>query len=166
MIFQNSIDSSFSNPSYAKENPLYRALKEFGRIIKSIFILTYLDDVKLRQRSEKQLNRAELSNKFSHAVFFANNREFNQATRDEQEIATACKALIQNAIVLWNYLYLSQLLANCIDDNERNEMISSIKNCSVIIWRHINLHGEYDFKRKAANETLFDMAKIMALQLA
>jgi TnpA family transposase len=31
--------------SYAKDHPLYRALKEFGRIIKSQFILTYYDDV-------------------------------------------------------------------------------------------------------------------------
>ncbi len=43
--------------SYAKDNPLYRAMKEFGRIIKSLYILTYFDDVKLRQRIEKQLNR-------------------------------------------------------------------------------------------------------------
>ncbi len=39
--------------SYAKDHPLYQALKEFGRITKSIFILTYFDDVKLRQRIEK-----------------------------------------------------------------------------------------------------------------
>jgi TnpA family transposase len=44
--------------SYARNNPLYKAIKEFGRIIKSMFILlTYYDDVKLRQRIEKQLNR-------------------------------------------------------------------------------------------------------------
>ncbi len=152
--------------SYAKENPLYQALKEFGRIIKSIFILTYFDDVKLRQRIEKQLNRIELSNKFSNAVFFANNREFTQATREEQEIVTSCKVFIQNAIVLWNYLYLSQLLTSCINDHERNDMIGMIKNCSVIVWRHINLYGEYDFKRQAANETLFNIEKILALRLA
>ena len=54
--------------SYAKDHPLYRALKEFGRIIKSQFILTYYDDVELRQRIEKQLNKVELANKFSAAV--------------------------------------------------------------------------------------------------
>jgi len=135
--------------SYAKDNPLYQALKEFGRIIKSIFILTYFDDIRLRQRIEKQLNRIELSNKFSNAVFFANDGEFKQATADEQGIATACKVLIQNAIVLWNYLYLSQLLANCIDDNERNEMVSMIKSGSIMTWRHINLYGEYDCNSSA-----------------
>tara|TARA_A100001015_G_C14977555_1_gene707974 strand:+ start:1178 stop:1519 length:342 start_codon:yes stop_codon:yes gene_type:complete len=46
--------------SYAKSNPLYRAIKEFGRINKSIFILSYYDDNKLRQRIEKQLNRVEI----------------------------------------------------------------------------------------------------------
>ena len=98
--------------SYSKDHPLYRAIKEFGRIIKSQFFLTYIDDVDLRQHIEKQLNRVELSNKFSKAVFFDKNSEFTVATREEQEIVTACKTLIQNAIVLWNYLYLSQLLIN------------------------------------------------------
>ncbi|MCD8543216.1 MAG: transposase, partial [Gammaproteobacteria bacterium] len=152
--------------SYAKNNPLYKALKEFGRIIKSIFILTYYHDVKLRQKIEKQLNRVELSNKFSNAVFFANDGEFKQATIEEQEIATACKTFIQNAIVLWNYLYLSQLLANCVDDNERNEIVSMIKNGSILTWRHINLYGEYDFKRPPSNDHAFDMVKILSLKVA
>lgn len=152
--------------SYAKDNPLYKALKEFGRIIKSIFILTYYHDVKLRQRIEKQLNRIELSNKFSNAIFFANDGEFKQATVDEQEIAVACRVLIQNAIVLWNYLYLSQLLTNCVDDNERNEMVEMIKNGSVLTWRHINLYGEYDFNRLPANDFAFNMSKILALKVA
>lgn len=152
--------------SYAKDHPLYKAIKEFGRVIKSIFILTYFDDMKLRQRIEKQLNRIELSNKFSNAVFYANHSEFKQGSLDEQEVAVACKVLIQNAIVLWNYLYLSQLLANCKDEEERNELVNMIKEGSIINWRHINLHGEFDFKRQAVNETPFDLNKIMSLKLA
>ena len=77
--------------SYAKDHPLYKALKEFGRIIKSIFILTYFDDVEFRQRIEKQLNKTELTNKFSKAVFFANNQEFKQGEKEEQEIAAAVR---------------------------------------------------------------------------
>jgi TnpA family transposase len=152
--------------SYARDNPLYKALKEFGRTIKSLFILTYYDDVKLRQRVEKQLNRIELSNKFSNAVFYANNREFKQATREEQETAIGCKLLIQNAIVLWNYLYLSQLLVNCIDDKERSDMVEMIRKGSIITWRHINLYGEFDFRKYAANDRYFDIGKILSLKVA
>ena len=151
--------------SYARNNPLYKAIKEFGRIIKSIFILTYIDDMKLRQRIEKQLNRIELSNKFSNAVFYADNGEFKQATYDEQNIAVACKRLIQNSIVLWNYLYLSQLLTNCRNHDEQLEMISLIKEGSVMTWRHVNLHGEFNFRRQAANDHPFKMNEILSLRL-
>lgn len=152
--------------SYAKEHPLYQALKEFGRIIKSKFILTYYNNLELRQRIEKQLNKVELANKFSKAVFFANNQEFQQGTKEEQEIATACKVLIQNAIVLWNYLYLSERLSNTPDALERQEMLQAITTGSIIAWRHVNLQGEYDFTRSAANDELFDMHKILSLKLA
>ncbi len=152
--------------SYAKDHPLYQALKEFGRIIKSKFILTYYDDLELRQRIEKQLNKVELANKFSKAVFFANNQEFQEGTKEEQEIATACKILIQNAIVYWNYLYLSQLLSSTVDRSEREEMVESITSGSILAWRHVNMQGEYDFTRKAANEGFFDMQSILALKLA
>jgi TnpA family transposase len=151
--------------SYAKDHPLYQALKEFGRIIKTKFILTYYDDVELRQRIEKQLNKVELANKFSKAVFFANNQEFQDGTKEEQEIATACKVLIQNAIILWNYLYLSQRLSSTADLIERDDMVAAITGGSVTVWRHVNLQGEYDFTRPAANEALFDMQRILGLKI-
>lgn len=151
--------------SYAKDHPLYRALKEFGRIIKSLFILTYYDDLKLRQSIEKQLNKVELSNKFSRAVFFANNQEFQYGEKHAQEINTACMSLIQNAIVLWNYLYLSQLLVNSNNQEQKDLMIRSIKSGSAITWHHVNLHGEYDFTKNKANDTMFEMAKILELNV-
>jgi len=54
--------------SYSKQHALYRALKTFGKIIKSIFILRYIDDLELRQAIEKQLNKIENSHQFSRAV--------------------------------------------------------------------------------------------------
>jgi len=149
--------------SYAKDHPLYKALKEFGRIIKSIFILSYIDDVELRQRIEKQLNKVESSNKFSRAVFFANAGEFKNGVKEEQEIMVACKTLIQNAIVLWNYLYLSQLLVNNSNPEERKNMLTAMLRGSVVAWHHINMQGEYDFTKYAANDNMFNMGRILSL---
>src|SRR3990167_5078314 len=151
--------------SYAKDHPLYQALKEFGRIIKSIFVLTYFDDVEFRQRIEKQLNKGELSNKFSKAVFFANNQEFTEGIKEEQQMIAACTVLIQNAIVLWNYLYLSQALANSPDHAEQGRMASSIRRGSVLSWGHINMQGEYDFTKISTNDSQFDMRKILGLTI-
>ena len=73
--------------------------------------------------------------------------------------------LIQNAIVLWNYLYLSEYLSKIPDLREREEVAKSILNGSVLTWRHINLHGEYDFRRDAANDEKFDLDKILSLTI-
>lgn len=149
--------------SYAKENPLYHGLKEFGKLIKTIFILTYIDDLGLRQAIQKQLNKIELANKFSSAVFFDNNQEFKEGTREEQEIATNCKILLQNSIVLWNYLFLTQLLVKTEDPLKHAEILKIIQNGSIMTWLHINLLGEYDFRRKpASNAPFFDIEKILA----
>lgn len=134
--------------SYASDHPLYKAPKEFGRLIKTQFILTYYDDLELRQRIEKQLNKVELANRFSKAVFFASNQEFQYDSLEEQEIATACKELIQNAIVLWNTLYLSQRLSNTSGVDEQHEMLNAITSGSLLTWQHVNLQGEYDSGRQ------------------
>ncbi len=88
--------------SYSKQHSLYQALKEFGKITKSLFILKYYDDCTLRQAIEAQLNKIESSNKFSKAVSFGHSNEFLQSEKEEQEIAETCRRLIKNAIICWN----------------------------------------------------------------
>jgi TnpA family transposase len=149
--------------SYAKDHPLYKGLKEFGKLIKTIFILTYMNELEFRQSIQKQLNKIELSNKFSDAVFFDNNQEFKYGSKEEQEVAMNCKILLQNSIVLWNYLRLSQLLATTESVSKRAEFLEIIKNGSIMTWVHINMLGEYDFRNKpASNESIFDIEKILA----
>ncbi|MEO1706654.1 MAG: Tn3 family transposase, partial [Pseudomonadota bacterium] len=150
--------------SYARDHPLYKALKEFGRIIKSQFILTYYDDVELRQRIQKQLNRVELSNKFSRAVFFDNDQAFQDGDLEEQEIASACKVLIQNAVIFWNYLCLSEKVLMEEKRSNKAKLASKIAAGSVITWRHVNFRGEYDFRRSAGQGHQFNYSKIKTMK--
>ena len=131
--------------SYSKQHSLYQALKEFGKIHKSLFILKYYDDCPFRQSIEAQLNKVESSNKFSKAVSFGNNDEFIQSEKEDQEIAESCCRLIKNAIVCWNYLYLSRELAAEKNDDRKAKLLGAIENGSVVTWAHFNLHGEFDF---------------------
>ncbi len=151
--------------SYARQNPLYKALKEFGRIIKSLFILKYYDDVELRQSIEKQLNLVELSHKFAKAIFFGNNQEFNVQSKEEQEIIVNCRRLIQNAIILWNYLYISDLLIKTKDIKKQKAILEVVQMKSMIWWRHMNLYGEYDFTIIAKFRNIFDMERILSFNV-
>lgn len=152
--------------SYSKKNKLYQALNEFGKIISTIFILKYIDDGALRQSIEKQLNKIESSNKFAKAVFFGNNQEFDYVSRDEQELAESCKRLIENSIICWNYLYLSHKISIEMDFIKREEILKTIKNGSIIFWKHINLLGEYNFSENFFNKKIdFDIHKILELKI-
>ena len=133
--------------SYSKHHKLFTAIKEFGKIIKTDFLLTYIDDVGLRQRIEKQLNKVESANRFSKAVFFGNNAEFIFATQEEENIANNCKRLIQNAVILWNYLYIDKKLQEAKSQSQKDEIIEAIKNSSIVHWSHINFYGTYDFTK-------------------
>lgn len=101
--------------------------------------MTYFDDVELRQQIQMQLNRVEQANKFSAAVFFDNDHAFQDGSMSQQEVAINCKLLLQNAIILWNYLSLSEHVINTPDIDERSQIISAIRRGSVITWTHVNL---------------------------
>ena len=60
----------------------------------------------------------------------------------------------------------AQLVINNEDSKERARMIYSIKRGSMTAWGHVNLQGEYDFTKPAANDVPFDMARILALKAA
>ena len=152
--------------SYSIQHPLYRALKEFGRIIKTLFLLRYIDDLELRQSIEKQLNKLESSNKFAKAVFYGNNQEFQQSPKDEQLIADGCKRLIENAIICWNYLYLSQKVIDTQTEQEKQNLLNAIKSGSVVAWQHVNLQGEYDFSEEILKNSIkFRLPELMELQI-
>ncbi len=151
--------------SYSKDHPLYKALKEFGRIQKSLHILNYFDDVEYRQKIQKQLNKVELSNKFSDAVFWDRGKQFHVGTKEELEKYTLCKTIIQNSIIFWNYLFLTDRLLRCKKQQDKDDLIESIMKGSVLTWRHINFSGEYDFTKPASKDYQFNYAKLKKLKI-
>ena len=148
--------------SYSRQHLLFTALKEFGKIPKSTFLLTYIDDPNLRQSIQKQLNKSESGQKLGKAVCHGNNHEFQYSSKEEQLIAEGCKRLIENAIICWNYLYLSQQVFNAKTKEEKKIILKTIKNSSVIAWQHINLQGEYNFSDEVLEDSInFDLSKLL-----
>jgi TnpA family transposase len=140
--------------SYSRQHALYQTLKAFGQIIKSLFILRYVDGLALRQAIEKQLNKVELANRFTRAVAVGNPREYTQTEKEEQEIAEGCNRLIRNSIICWNYLYLTRQLEKAPDAGAKENLLRLIAAHSPISWAHINMLGEYDFSEEKLRDTL------------
>lgn len=56
--------------SYARQNKIATALREIGRIEKTIFILDYITNETLRRRIHRGLNKGEAMNGLARALFF------------------------------------------------------------------------------------------------
>jgi TnpA family transposase len=150
---------------YSNQHPLEEALKEFGRIIKSIFVLKYIDDVEWRQAIEKQLNKGELANKFSAAVSFAD-QHILESLKEDQEVAVMCKTIIQNIIILWNYIELTKIIMQS-GNEERVRLLESITSASILTWKHVNLHGTYDFSNLlSSNDPKYSLDDVINFKAA
>lgn len=151
--------------SYAKQHPLYQALKELGKIPKTLFLLRFIDDPLFRQAIEKQLNKIESAQKFSRAVSFGHNQEILQADKVEQDLAEGCRRLIKNAIICWNYLFLTQRLQDAQTDEQREALRTAVQHGSVVSWQHVNLHGEYDFSDEKLRDSVgLNLPEILGFQ--
>jgi len=151
--------------SYSKQNPLMEALKEYGKIIKTIAILKYLDDVEHRQVIEKQQNKIESTHRIKKAIAL-NGGDFTQPTKEEQDIAEGCRRLIVNLVLCYNYAVLSMKLSGERDEAKRNIMIRTIRSGSPLAWQHVNFIGEYDFSEEKIRDSVgINRAKILELKL-
>lgn len=70
--------------SYSRQNSLATALREMGRIEKTIFILNYISDEALRRKIQKGLNKGEAMNALARAIFFGKQGELRERTMQHQ----------------------------------------------------------------------------------
>lgn len=132
--------------SYARQNSLATALREMGRIEKTIFILDYLSSEALRRKIHRGLNKGEAMNALARAIFFGKHGELRErALQDQLQQASALNILI-NAISVWNTVYLTQATEFRKSSKQLNEEL--LKHISPLGWEHINLLGEYKFDIK------------------
>ncbi|MBR8838091.1 MAG: Tn3 family transposase [Stigonema ocellatum SAG 48.90 = DSM 106950] len=148
--------------SYDRQHPLYRALRDLGRLFKTEYILRYISEPQLRETVEGILTRVEHANRFAKAVNLGNNGELGWATYQEQLIAEGCKRLIMNAINYWNLLYLSEQLKRCANSAERKVLLEAILQTNTHTWHHVNLQGEYDFSDDSPLSTIFKLHEILS----
>ena len=152
--------------SYAQHHPLYLALRELGRAVRTEFLLRYMDDQDLRKRIDDQLDKLESTHHFARAVFYGQNGQLRYAGKEEQQVADACKRLVQNAIVCWNCLYLTHTLFQR-PAGERQAVAEAIAGMSPVSWQHINLQGEFNFSEEALTDAWqFDLDTLLTMEWA
>jgi len=130
--------------SYARQNQTKKGLWELDNILRSIYILDFIDDSTLRQSVQKALNRGEAYHRMRRAISYVNSGKFRVKTEAEQQIWNECSRLIANAIIYYNTLLLSRVYEQKLAADDL-EAVKVLKSTSPVAWRNVNLIGNFDF---------------------
>jgi len=130
--------------SYARQNQTKKALWELDNICRTLHIVDFIDDVQLRQRVQKALNRGEAYHRFRRAIAYVNAGKFRVKTEGEQQIWNECSRLIANAVIFYNTALLSRVHAQKLAAGDL-EAAELVKKVSPVAWQHVNLFGSFEF---------------------
>jgi TnpA family transposase len=121
-----------------------RAIGALGRIPRTLYMLSYIDDEHYRRRILTQLNRGEGRHSVARAVFHGQRGELRQRYREGQEDQLGALGLVVNATVLWNTLYIEAAL-NQLRAEGMEVKPEDVARLSPLIHKHMNFQGRYSF---------------------
>lgn len=128
----------------SRPSSIARAIGEVGRIAKTIYLLTYLDDASYRRRILTQLNRGEGRHDLARVVFHGQRGELRQKYREGQEDQLGALGLVLNMLVIWNTRYMAAAL-DAIRATGQEVRDEDVARLSPLMRGHINMLGRYHF---------------------
>ena len=132
--------------AYPRQNGLALALRELGRMERTLFLLDWLQDPGLRRKVTAGLNKGEARNTLARAVFFNRLGEIRDRSFEQQRYRASGLNLLTAAIVLWNTVYLDRTVAT-LTSNGGDIDPDLLRFLSPLGWEHINLTGDYTWPR-------------------
>ena len=130
--------------SSSPTNRLAKALTHLGQLVKTIYILGFLNDPTLRQQVRTQLNRGEARQGVAQRLFFADQGMFRSGDYFQIMNRASCLSLLSNAVLVYNTLRMTHVLERA--KAQRQEFTpEDIAHTSPLAYRHVIVNGTYDF---------------------
>ncbi|MBC3884106.1 MULTISPECIES: Tn3 family transposase [Undibacterium] len=137
--------------TYSRKNKLYFAFRELGRVIRTQFLLKYINDVELRRTIHAATNKSEEFNNFTKWLFFGGDGIIAENIRHEQRKVIKYNHLVANMVILNNVQWMSRKLK---DMQSKGYPVDEdvLKGLSPYRFSHINRYGDYtlDLNKKGA----------------
>ena len=128
--------------AYPRQNGLALALREVGRIERTLFTLDWLEDPGLRRQATVELNKGEARNALARAVCFHRLGRVRDRSPEALQHRAGGLTLVTAAIVLWNTVQIAKVIDVMHAEGESfpDAMLPFL---SPLGWQHINLTGDY-----------------------
>jgi TnpA family transposase len=133
--------------SYPRQSDLAVALREVGRIERTLFIIDWILDADMQRRAQIGLNKGEAHHALKNALRIGRQGEIRDRTSEGQHFRIAGLNLLAAIIIYWNTVHLDE----AVDLRRRDgldvqpELLAHI---SPLGWAHILLTGEYRWPKE------------------
>ena len=134
--------------AYRQQNSLAAAMREIGRIERTIFTLRWFEEPELRRLVTAELNKGEARNTLARAVAFHRLGRFRDRGAENQQLRAAGLNLVSAAIILYNCKNLARA-AHALQARGQTGIEGLLGQISPLGWDHINLTGDYVFSDDA-----------------
>jgi len=128
--------------TYSRQNKLYLAFKELGKVVRTIFLLRYIDEVELRKTIQSATNKSEEFNGFAKWLFFGGEGIIAENLRHEQRKIVKYNHLVANMVILHNVQQMTQTL-KVLSEEEMDITKDLLGDISPYRMSHINRFGDY-----------------------
>jgi TnpA family transposase len=135
--------------AYQRQNQLDFALRELGRIERTLFMLDWLELPQLRQMCQAGLNKSQQRHALAQVVCTFKQGRIADRGLDAQEFRASGLNLVIAAIVYWNSTYL----ADAVDHLRRQGHAlpaELLAHTSPLSWEHIGFSGDFLWDQAAA----------------
>jgi len=127
-----------------KHNTLIRAMQEYGRLIKTNFILRYLCNPEFQRQIHRQLNKGEALHSLRRYLMVAQEAQIRKRYPDDQLNQAHCLNLVTNTVVVWNTVYMWEAIEQLKREGRQIDE-EDVRHLSPARYEHINVYGRYFF---------------------
>jgi TnpA family transposase len=130
------------------KNLIHRGLEEYGRILSTIDMLTFISDKPHRRRVGRMLNKGEAVHSLARDVAYGQRGVLTDRDFASQLNRATCLSLLLNIIAAWNTRYMQAALDH-LRATGYPVQDSDLEHLSPITSAHINLHGSHHLDLQA-----------------
>ena len=134
--------------AYPRQHELAVALREIGRIERTLFIIEWLLDADMQRRAQIGLNKGEAHHALKNALRIGRQGEIRDRSAEGQHFRMAGLNLLAAIIIYWNTKHLGQ----AVTARRRAGLDCSpelLAHISPLGWAHILLTGEYRWPKRS-----------------
>lgn len=147
----------------SRKNKLFQAFHELGTVLRTGFLLQYLNDEELRATIQAATNKSESFNRFAKWVAFGGEGVISTNDRDEQRKVIKYNHLVTNCLIFYNVFEMSRVLNQLMQEGYTfsDRAIASV---SPYLTEHFNRLGRFYLDLERCPPTLqFDVPIVKAI---